>query len=122
MVHDFVCIFQTVYTIEIHCYCIYKYALPITGIESDELTIKTSLFSHYSSVEELQVRLYVTDTTTGVTSKTYQTLVRNNAPYGGNCTISPNNGTAGLTNHSIDCDGFMDDDNDIDDYRIFCKF
>ena len=102
-------------------YPMYKYSLQIAGVKSDELTIKTDLFKHYSLVETFQVRLYVTDNTTGVTSKTHQTLVRNHGPYGGNCTIYPNNGTAGLTNFSIECDGFIDDQNEIDEYRIFCE-
>ena len=106
---------------EVYCCYLYRYALPITGIESDELTIKTSLFSHYSNREILQVRLSVTDTTTGVTGKTYLTLVKNHGPYGGSCTISPSNGTAGVTNFTIDCDNFIDDQNEIDDYRIFCE-
>ena len=63
----------------------------------------------------------VTNTITRVTGKTYQSLVRNHPPSGGNCTITPANGTAGLTNHTIVCSGFTDDQNEIVDYRIFCK-
>ena len=102
-------------------YCI-MFLYKIIGIESDELTIHTSLFSHYKTVETLQVRLMVTDTTTGITGKTYQNLVRNHPPRGGNCTIDPATGTAGMTNHTIECSGFYDIENEIEDYRILCEF
>ena len=96
--------------------------ISILGIESDQLTIKTSLFDHYKDVERFQIRLFVTDTTTNVTSKAYQNLRRNKPPEGGNCTITPTNVTAGVTNCTIICDGFTDAENDIADYRIFCKW
>ena len=92
------------------------------GVNSTELTIKTTVFSHYENVDKFQVRLMVTDPVPVVTGEVYLNLIRNHPPYGGQCVISPTEGVAFQDKFTISCSGFKDDEQQLASYRIRCKF
>lgn len=96
--------------------------LTFTGTQSQELTVHPPVFEQYFDVELFQLRLTLTDNSTGISGTSSLNLTRNNPPSDGNCTITPANGTALVTNFTIRCYDFVDKEGDeISNYLIRCK-
>ncbi|KAL3876324.1 hypothetical protein ACJMK2_034186 [Sinanodonta woodiana] len=82
----------------------------IDGIYSDELAISPKLFAFYNTKKKFQLRLFMSNAGSSVTGETSINLIVNDFPSGGNCSVTPLNGTATQTYHEFKCTGFTDED------------
>lgn len=89
------------------------------GIDTLEISISQDVYTNYTDAKQFQIRLYATqpDGTEGVS---YMTLLANDAPLIGSCTIDSTEGLAMKTVFKIECSGWSDDDG-IDMYELFSK-
>nr|KAG5709464.1 hypothetical protein BaRGS_023146 [Batillaria attramentaria] len=87
------------------------------GSTSSELAILADMFAHYSDVSKFKVECAITRN--GATGKAATVLVANKPPYGGNCSITPNE--AVVTEEKvfrIVCENWADDSG-IEVYEFF---